>query len=242
MDKDLLHRKFDMFVKEYDMNIPLIKLKYFHSYRVAKLAYRIAESLALNDDEKEAAYVIGLLHDIGRFKQVESFDNMDDRNVDHGEYGIKMLFEKRLINNFYDKEEYYSSIKTAIGNHNKMKIGDVSGMELVFSKIIRDADKLDIFFLIVDRQIDFGLSGDEVSKKVWNSFLAKEPISFLDVKTNLDQLILFLSFVYDLNFKFSFNYLIEHDYINQIIDLYQDSAYNLDVIRNNVNRFIEVKK
>ncbi len=70
-----------------------------------------------------------------------------------------MLFEENLIKNFIEDDKYDYIIKTAVLNHNKGKIDEgLSEKEMLFSKIIRDADKLDIInniLLIEDFKIVF---------------------------------------------------------------------------------------
>ena len=50
-----------------------IKLKIDHTYRVAGLCQRIAESLGLSEPDVDIAWLLGMLHDIGRFEQIRRF-------------------------------------------------------------------------------------------------------------------------------------------------------------------------
>ena len=51
--------------------------------------------------ERDLAYLIALLHDIGRFEQIKRFNSFDDRNVDHATLGVQVLFDEGMIRQFY---------------------------------------------------------------------------------------------------------------------------------------------
>src|SRR5574344_62848 len=135
----MLNDEFDKYVNTFDMTNYDINYKYHHSYRVCELSDTIASSLNLSDEDKYLAHVIGLLHDIGRFKQLEVYHTMNDiESVDHALYGADLLFKDNLIDR-------------AIKNHNKLVIEDgLNSQELLQAKIIRDADKIDIYNAFTD--------------------------------------------------------------------------------------------
>ncbi len=55
-----------------------------------------------------------------------------------------MLFEKGMIRDFIENNQYDEIIKIAIDNHSRLTIEDgLNERTLLHSKIIRDADKLD---------------------------------------------------------------------------------------------------
>jgi len=233
--KEKLENKFADFIKQYDQKKIMIDAKYHHSYRVAHLAEQIALFLKLSKEDVYLAYVIGLLHDIGRFKQITDYDSADDKYIDHGDLGAYILFEEGLIFDFYQKEEHFSVIEKAIKNHNKKTIEKgCHKREELFIKIIRDADKLDIFYLTAEAEVTFWKQGDEISSSVWQNFIVEKPIDYHDVETFADQFLLVLAFVYDLNFAFSFRYLQEKGFLQKIIAKY-GRKYNFDV------KFIENK-
>lgn len=68
------------------------------------------------------AKIIALLHDIGRFEQVkQTKDFADNKNFEHANYGVKVLFEDNLIRKFVKDNKYGNIIKKAIYNHNRYK-------------------------------------------------------------------------------------------------------------------------
>ena len=91
---------FEEFYQHYDNSNPKIKERYLHTYRVVDRIEELAISLHLTEEEIELAELIALLHDIGRFEQLSIYHTVNDRkSLDHGEYGVKILFEDGLIEN-----------------------------------------------------------------------------------------------------------------------------------------------
>ena len=104
---DLLN-EFDKYVRSYDMDDSMIKLKYFHSYRVMNLCRCIAESEKLNQGDTYLAIVIGLLHDYARFEQWSKYKTFRDvDSVDHGDLACELLFENNEIEKFNIDKKYY---------------------------------------------------------------------------------------------------------------------------------------
>ena len=84
---------FDEYAMKYDMNIKEIAYKYNHSYRVVHQAEEISRSIELDEEEKDLASLIALLHDIARFEQWKRYKSFSDtKEFDHGDEGVKILF------------------------------------------------------------------------------------------------------------------------------------------------------
>ena len=147
--KDLLN-EFDNYVNLYNMDDSKIKLKYNHSYRVMDLCRQIAESIGMNNEDVKLAMTIGLLHDYARFEQWATYKTYSDLDsVDHGDLAVKLLFENNEIEKFNIDKKDYSVIYDAIKYHNKYQYPEnESERNNLFCKIIKDADKLDIFYLL----------------------------------------------------------------------------------------------
>ena len=85
-------------------------IKKNHSERVALLATTLAEKMKWAPAEADLAYLAGLLHDVGRFRQLSEFNTFDDeRSVDHADLGVKVLTEGGLLEIF--DEPIYISLK-----------------------------------------------------------------------------------------------------------------------------------
>lgn len=121
INKPVINRKnvinaFAEYVRNYDPSDEKIKLKIDHTYRVAGLCQRIAESLGLSEPDVDIAWLLGMLHDIGRFEQIRRFGTFNDvQSVDHAEFGADLLFKEGLIRKF--AEGYYEECELAsLGN------------------------------------------------------------------------------------------------------------------------------
>ena len=142
--------EFIKYTKMYDLENEHIKRKQEHSIRVMKISKQIAEGLNLSQEEVEIATLIGLLHDIARFEQYTKYCTFEDlESIDHGDYGVDILDKE--IRKYIETDKYDKIIKLAVKNHNKYKIEEgLTEKEELFAKIIRDADKIDIFYESVD--------------------------------------------------------------------------------------------
>ena len=101
IDRKKVKNVFKKYTDNYDISDEKIKLKVDHTYRVAALSERIACSLGLGDDDTNLAWLIGMLHDIGRFEQLKNYGTFSDaESIDHAHYGVELLFEDGLIEKF----------------------------------------------------------------------------------------------------------------------------------------------
>lgn len=204
-------QKFKEYTSNYDMNIMEISLKYYHSFAVSELMGELAFRLGLDKEKIEIARVIGLLHDIGRFEQFMKDHILSDEYSDHAEESIVYLFEQEHIRDFIDDNQYDDIIKTAIRYHNKLKITDnLNAEELLFTKMIRDMDKVDIYKQIAIHY-NYVFNAEQVSKEVLEIFKNEQTIPSDITKTDSDIIIQMLAFIFDINFEESFDILVSTD-------------------------------
>ena len=167
------------------------------------------------------AKVIGLLHDIGRFEQDKLFNSFKDGKFDHGNYGVEVLKENNFLDNFNIDKEDYEVVYKAVDNHNQFKIDDgLTERELLFAKLVRDADKLDILYVLGNPNIKGILKQDEskIEKELDVSFFNKIPGNIKYVKSKNDGLIIIFSYIYDINFKESYQVIYENKYYDKIYE------------------------
>lgn len=216
INKPVINRKnvinaFAEYVRNYDPSDEKIKLKIDHTYRVAGLCQRIAESLGLSEPDVDIAWLLGMLHDIGRFEQIRRFGTFNDvQSVDHAEFGADLLFKEGLIRKF--AEGYYEEcelarsgneeaeqiiknnehhnkdtglIEMAIRQHNKYRVKeDLTERQRMFCDILRDADKVDIFKVNAD--IPMEIIYDVTTEELNNGIITKEVLeSFYKKETVL---------------------------------------------------------
>ncbi len=242
--KRKFEQAFDNYIKDYDMNVPQIRYKYYHSYRVKELMLELASKLNLSKKEKEVAEVIGLLHDIGRFEQIRNFGNCSDvkSGIDHADESCIYLFDNNHIKDFYDDENYYEIIKDAIKNHNKYIIdNNMKDTELMFIKMIRDMDKVDIYKVIFD-EYSYVYDKNEISKEVLDSFNNRKTIDSHFRKTKTDNIYGYCAFIYDINFKETFRILKDGKYLENLFSVIvpkENSINEFNKLKNIVFSYID---
>lgn len=156
MDREKAKKAFEEYTNRYDSSEIKVRLKIDHTYRVADIAERIAKSI---DADVDFAWLLGLLHDIGRFEQLKRYGTFKDaESVDHAELGADILFgEERLINAFpeFERAGYAEMAETAIRSHNKLVIPEgLDECTAMYCNILRDADKIDIFRVLTEPPYD----------------------------------------------------------------------------------------
>lgn len=220
MDIDNLKEVFRNHVEKYDMNETAIIRKFYHSYRVMDLCMLLAKYNNFNEENTEIAMLTGLLHDYSRFEQWTKYKTYSDINsVDHGDLAVERLFDDNQIIDYCTNKEYYDEIRDAVKYHNKYDYPDyLSDHNKLLCKIVRDADKLDIFYLL-------GINDDLIheddcliSDEIRNEFYNYKSIKHEDTKSKSDNIILILAMVFDLNFKYSFEHLKKYNLIDKIYE------------------------
>ena len=157
INRDQVRKSFADYTRNYNPEDPKIALKIKHTYFVANNCEEIAKSLGLYDEKIDLAWLLGILHDVGRFEQIRRYGTFIDANsVDHAEFGADLLFEDdQLIRNYLTDTDYYERIEIVIREHNKLKIREgLDDETFMFCNILRDADKIDIFRVNVETPLE----------------------------------------------------------------------------------------
>lgn len=249
IDIEKAKKEFTKYTNQFDISNPGISRKIGHSLRVMKISNQIAQSLELEEEKIRLATLIGLLHDIARFEQMKQYNTFRDcDSIDHGDYGVEIL--NKDIRKYIDTNKYDTIIKTAIKNHNKFSIEEgLTEEELLFAKIIRDADKTDIFYESVDmfwKDEENEIENDNISDNILNQFRNNSLIKRrTGAHKKIDSVITILAFIFDINFKPTFAILKKEDYINKIINRFdfknQETKEKMEEIRKIANEYIEEK-
>ena len=245
-------KAFENYVKNYNPEDEKIRIKIGHIKRVEKQSEWIATSSGLDEENILLAKLIGLLHDIGRFEQVRRFHTfLDKMSVNHAEEGNRVLFEQGLIREFVADPQYDDIIRKAIGNHNKLQIEDgLKERELLHAKIIRDADKSDIFPTILATGLqgniafpDRDTAKETITPTVFEKFMKQEPISYGEIQTNIDHMVIWVTYIYDINFGVTLQKIKEENYISRILHMtdYGDAKTKEQIkqVENKANQDIE---
>jgi len=218
------------------------EIKIQHSLRVSEMALFLAEKQMLPEEDKQIAFLAGLLHDIGRFRQLIEHNTFnDEKSIDHAELSVQILTDLHLQESI--KRSNADIILTAIFNHNKYKIQEgLKSNELMHACIIRDADKLDILRVLTEYYSKPNSTANHtltwelpksniVSAAVAKEVLAGKQVSKQNVISETDVKIMQLSWVYDLHFRASFEHLAKHRYMEIIYNSLPKNDLVIEIYR-----------
>lgn len=209
-----------------------IRLKIVHSKNVQFNCAGIADSESLNSGNKFIAELCGLFHDIGRFEQYTKYNTFrDDDSVYHGELGVEVMKKEGFLSGL--DYNIINIILESIYNHGLLKIPDsAKGDVLFFSKLVRDADKIDIYRIVSEYYhisgprnvaLEYNLETKPyISESVMDDFKNKELISKAKLKSLNDFKTMQLSWIFDLNFNYTKKVIGENGYINSILSSITD--------------------
>ena len=191
----------------------LIKEK--HTGCVTAISRALAGHLGLNQHDVLLAEMMGLFHDIGRFRQFTLYQTFSDaKSEDHADLGIKVLRELPLIGRLCAEDS--ELLFFAIENHNKKFIAPATDTrKLLFAKLLRDADKLDIYRVLspcLQPSDGQGFSPDFLAQ-----FIAGEQCDYALIRTQDDRKLVRLMWVYDVNFSWTLQRIRDQGYIERII-------------------------
>lgn len=252
INKEKALKTFEKYVEKYNPEDEKIKLKKEHIQRVAKVAEEIAKSENLTDEDIDLAWLIGLLHDIGRFEQIRRYHTFNDgKSINHAEMGVKILFDEGLIKEFVEDRRYDELIRKAILNHNRARIeSGLNEKELLHAKIIRDADKVDIFYSLTVYSKEAvwespDLLDEIISDKIFQEFKEDKIIEYKDRVSHADGLICHFAYVYDFNFKYSLQIIYRNNYIDKLYKRHtfkdEETMKRYDEIYELAKKYVEEK-
>ena len=245
---------FEKHIREnYDMEVDKIYNKFYHTLRVMKHCIGLAKKKGLAKEKIYLASLIGLLHDIGTFLQItENGTYVAIGITDHGDLGVNILFEQGLIREFLKTTEYDEIIKAAVKNHNKAAIDpDLDEESRLFAQILRDADKLDIFYIITDYNPDhlpqqavekgYAPKGP-ISPKIWDALINHRTMTYADAQSYDDEYLIHTAgYIVDVNFSETFEYIRELKYIDKIFKHSQSNNPKMDEAYRIISDFINEK-
>jgi hypothetical protein len=217
------------FYKDDAMHNSIIRLKEKHTEHVCRNMILLGNALSLSDQDMMLAETMGLFHDIGRFKQYAVYGTFKDKESEnHALLGLRELAAHDVLAGCTKDEK--KRINKAIACHNALDIpAGENGKTLLFIRLLRDADKLDIWRVFIeyykdkarDKQsnpvVEIGLPDEPFySPKVVAALTEDRFVRYQDLKTSGDFKLLLVSWVFDLNFTHSFQIVKDRKYIEKI--------------------------
>lgn len=204
-----------------------VTMKVEHTQRVCSEIGLLCESLKLNETDCILSRIIALLHDIGRYEQYKNYRTFSDhKSVNHAELALSVLDYHKIMKEFPGEDA--DMIRTAILFHNARQIPcSLNKREQLFCRLIRDADKLDIFRIAVNYYLNPDLFPKNITKEADPESADITPevcqgvyegvfVEYEKIRTVNDFKLIQIGWVYDLNFSASFRLLKERDYFLQI--------------------------
>ncbi len=206
-----------------------ILIKEKHTGYVTANCVELAKFLKLSTHDAQLAEIIGLFHDVGRFRQYSVYKTFNDADSeDHADLGIKVIDELDFFKELSAPD--YDLVKFAIQNHNKKTVAPTNDeRKILFAKLIRDADKLDIYRVLepflaqenADKMPQFIKTGSklvaDISPDFVENFVTGEQADYRKIRTNGDRKIVRLMWLYDVNFSWTMQKIVERGYIEKIV-------------------------
>lgn len=101
IDREKVKNAFAHYAGQYDLSDVKVKLKADHTYRVAAMCDAISDSLGLDQEDRDIAWLCGMLHDIGRFEQLRRYHTFQDgRSCNHAALSADILFNEGKIRDY----------------------------------------------------------------------------------------------------------------------------------------------
>lgn len=227
LDRDKAIGAFNEYVEKYDSKDGKIKLKIDHTFRVTSICEEIARKLRMSEKDIDLAFIMGLLHDIGRFEQIKRYGTFDDsKSIDHAALAVEILFAEGKIRDFIEGNDEDELIMNAIKSHSAFAIPDnYNEREKIFSHLLRDADKIDIFRVSHEERPEdaFGVTHEqlitsEISNGVMNAIKNHETVLSSIRLTPLDNIISRVALVFGIYYRESLDIAEKQGYLSKLME------------------------
>jgi len=221
-------KEFIRYADSFDLTNEHMNRKKYHSLRVTEISSKLAKEEKFSEEHIEIATLIGLLHDISRFRQYTEYETFNDTySFDHGDIAVQILEQDNYLRKFIQTDKYDEIIKLAIKNHNKFAIEEgLTEEQNKFCKLIRDADKIDILFQATEQMWKDETERIENSKidielkKEFNKQKLFQRSKFPKIE-HVNKILAFLGFVFDINYNSSLEIIKNECYIEKIVNRYK---------------------
>ncbi len=217
-------------------------LKEEHTRRVCQEILAIGKGLGLGEEDLRLAELVALFHDVGRFPQYAKYGTFaDSRSEDHAALGAKVLREEGVLDGL--DEATRDLILRVVFYHNKKSLPESETEKcLFFSRLVRDADKLDVLCILAkyynekdgkkNPSLELGLEdAPGISREVRQEMMEGKLVDISNLKCLNDFKVLQISWIYDINFAPTFKYLKEQNYLQMILDTLPHSDWVEEISR-----------
>jgi len=208
-----------------------LELKEIHTRYVCKEAAYIAGAIGLSENDRLIADAVALFHDVGRFEQFTKYQTYSDaKSEDHNLMAVRILKEYNTLAGLTKTEQ--DIILKAIELHGAIELPtDLSDSVELHARIIRDADKLDIYRVLTDKYREYrddpenyNLELEQVDDPTYSPHIIEAienhaQVDYTSLKTLNDMKLLLLAMIFDVNFATTLKRIKQHGYIDQLLQL-----------------------
>ncbi|NDV20578.1 HD domain-containing protein [Pseudodesulfovibrio sp. JC047] len=225
-----------------------ITLKLDHSLRVLQNAQIILEAENISGHTADLAQLAALFHDIGRFPQYAQYGTFKDSDsINHGRLGVLTLRDHPFLDTLSDTDA--RRIKAVIGLHNVKQLAPSTPEPVAtLTKIVRDADKIDIIQIVLDH-----LSPQAATKPVVIHDLINDPLRYSDALYDAafngtigditllrycnDFILLLIGWLAALNYATSVSLIAQRGLVERAFSLLPDDA-KIVALRKRTDTFV----
>ena len=229
-----------------------LDLKLAHTRRVSDAAKDIGKSEGLSGEALYLAEAAALLHDIGRFEQFQKYKTFADaRSEDHAALGVHVIKKEGILQSIDDDKA--QMILKAVRYHNKAVLPVTENeTALFFMRLLRDADKVDIWYVVTDyyrhahegrnETLELNLpDAPRVSDAVCRSLMKGDIVQMKDMRTLNDFKLLQMGWIYDVNFKRTFEIVKERRYLEQIRKALPERSNSIDAVYQRALAYLDAR-
>jgi hypothetical protein len=237
IDRAEILRRCEEFFSLYDImggrTYDMCEAKIEHSRIVATNCDDIARNLGFDRYDTDIAWIIGELHDFGRFGQIVVYETFrDSEQWNHAHLGAGLLFDHGLINDIipnWDEiaDEDRLVMKKAIYHHSDFKLPEgLTEREETYCRLIREADQIDIFRTIVQSgwKTIYGHTKEEISDSDFSdeivaAIFRHELADYSKRVTYADYHLAHIALCFGLTSPAAHHRVLEQGYLEQMMDI-----------------------
>jgi putative nucleotidyltransferase with HDIG domain len=229
----------------------LIQLKIDHSLRVLDNARAILDGENITGHSACLTRLAALYHDIGRFPQYARYGTYKDADsTNHGRLGVLTLRELDLPGKLTDRD--WRTIRAAVALHNVKDIR--SGLSDPLSTMlntVRDADKIDIYEVILDHLGEnsetkpvlihsLENNPDRYSETVYNMVFSEKTCDYNLMRYTNDFILLITGWIFTLNFTASVHLFVQKNLVERAFSILPKND-KIQSLENKVLKFMHYK-
>jgi putative nucleotidyltransferase with HDIG domain len=229
-----------------------LKLKEEHTRKVCEEMIYLAGRLGLDENDTLIAETAALFHDVGRFEQFIKYRTYNDpRSIDHGLLALDILQQYGVLDVLSEQEKQL--ILTVIKYHGKKDLPPgLDGRSLLHCRLIRDADKLDIFRVVIENYTAYLKNPetfllevelpdeDRYSQEIVEAIIKGEKIDYKKLQTLNDMKLLQMGWVFDVNFPATFERIKQRGILEKLASFLPQTP-EVEQVKKKVLEFVDKK-